>query len=334
MFPGRQTSPMIKNSLIVVLSLAAIGAAVFAWKQQAELAGLRAAAMSTTERADFQKRVWDSEKRARLLETQLAAIRSSAAEGGGLAASTGAIAAGNPQNRVIGDVVNGWLSAMNDPEAQRLMAQQQRGQISSRYAGLFRALGLPPDKLAQFKELLLEKQSVRNDVLLAATQQGVNPMTNPAEFRQLETNAQAEIDAKIKATLGADGFSQFETYQATQGQRGVVNQLQDSLSYTATPLTSAQSQQVADILGRTGPPRTGDAGGGNNASNSTVTDATIAAAQGVLAPPQVQALQEIQQQQQAGRELQRLMRQQQGGASGAINGGGFPPPARTGAAGG
>ena len=325
---------MIKNSLIVLLALVAVGMAIFAWKQQGELVELRAAAMSSTERAELQKRVWDSEKHARQLETQLAAIRSSAADGGGLVASADAAPAGGAQNRVLGDVVNSWLSVMNDPEAQRLMAQQQRGQISSRYAGLFRSLGLPPDKLAQFKDLLLEKQSVRNDVLLAATQQGINPMTNPAEFRQLETNAQAEIDAKIKTTLGPDGFSQFETYQATQGQRGVVNQLQDSLSYTATPLSGAQSQQLVDILGRTGPLRTSDVGGGNAANNSTVTDATIAAAQGVLAPPQVQALQEIQQQQQAGRELQRLMRQGQGGLQGAINGGGLMPPPRSGGSGG
>jgi len=106
------------------------------------------------------------------------------------------------------------------------------------------------------------------------------------------------------------------------------------LSYTATPLSGAQSQQLVDILGRTGPLRTSDVGGGNAANNSTVTDATIAAAQGVLAPPQVQALQEIQQQQQAGRELQRLMRQGQGGLQGAINGGGLMPPPRSGGSGG
>lgn len=318
---------MIKNCLLVLCALVAVGASVLAWTHYQELVGLRAATLGTTERAELQKRVWDAEKRARLLETQLAAIRSSAAEGGGPAAAPDAAAGGGTQNRVIGDVVNTWLSAMNDPEAQRLMAQQQRGQIGSRYAGLFRSLALPPDRLAQFKELLLEKQTARNDVLLAATQQGINPLTNPAEFRQLETNLQAEIDDKIKATLGPEAFAQFQTYQQTQGQRSVVNQLQESLSYTATPLSAEQSAQMVEILGRTGPPRAGSGASANapaSPNNSTVTDATIAAAQGVLAPPQVSALQEIQQQQQAGAELQRLMRQGNGpgGPPGALNGGG------------
>ncbi len=323
---------MIKNGLILLLTLVAIGATVFAWRQQQELAVLRAAAMDTTERADFQKRMWDSEKRARLLQTQLDAIRSHAAESGDLAVTVpaGAAPAGNPQNRMISDAVNGWLNVMNDPEAQRLMAQQQRAQISSRYAGLFRALGLPPDKLAQFKELLLEKQTVRNDVLLAATQQGINPMANPQEFRRLENSMQDEIDAKIKTTLGPDGFSDFQTYQQTQGRRGVVDQLQQSLSYTASPLSAAQSDQLVEILGRTGPAGTATAGSPNN---NTVTDATIAAAQGVLSPPQVQALQEIQQQQQAGAELQKMMRQGQGGGPmgglpGALNGAGGMLPGR------
>jgi hypothetical protein len=324
---------MIKNSLIVLLALVAIGVSVLAWRQYEELVGLRAAAMDTTERADFQKRVWDSEKRARLLQTQLDAIRSHAAESGELAltAPADAAPAGNAQNRMISDAVNGWLNVMNDPEAQRLMALQQRGQISSRYAGLFRALGLPADKLAQFKELLLEKQTVRNDVLLAATQQGINPLANPQEFRQLENSMQAEIDAKIKATLGPDGFAEFQSYQQTQGQRGVVNQLQESLTYTATPLSTTQSERMVEILGRTGPPRSGN--GGGNPNNSTVTDATIAAAQSVLAPPQVETLKEIQQQQQAGAELQKLMRQGQGGGPmgglpGALNGAGGMLPGR------
>jgi hypothetical protein len=207
------------------------------------------------------------------------------------------------------------------------MALQQRGQISSRYAGLFRALGLPADKLAQFKDLLLEKQTVRNDVLLAATQQGINPLANPQEFRQLEASMQAEIDTKIKTTLGPNGFTEFQTYQQTQAQRGVIDQLQASLSYTATPLSTTQSDQMVEILGRTGPAR------GGSPTNSAVTDATIAAAQGVLAPPQVQSLQEIQQQQQAGAELQRLMGRGQGagpmgGLPGALNGAGGLLPGR------
>lgn len=328
---------MVKNSLIVLLVLVALGVTTLAWKQYQELVGLRAAAMNATERADFQKSVWDAKKRVQQLEAQLAVYRSQAMEGGETAAPIEPAVAGSAQNRMISEAVSGWLAAMNDPEAQRLSALQQRAQISSRYAGLFRSLALPSDKLAQMKDLLLEKLTARNDVMMAAAQQGINPLTNPGELRRLESELQAEIDNKIKATLGADGFAQFQTYQQTQGQRGVVGQLQESLSYTSTPLSTAQSEQMVQILGSTGPARGGAANG--NANNGTVTDATIAAAQGVLSPPQVQALQEIQRQQQAGAELQRLLRQGQGGAvggglQGALNGGGLMLPRGRGPGGG
>jgi len=328
---------MVKNSLIVLFALVALGVATLAWKQYQELVGLRAAAMNANERADFQKSVWDAKKRVQQLEAQIAVYRSQALEGGEAAAPIETAVAGSAQNRMISEAVSGWLAAMNDPEAQRLSAVQQRAQISSRYAGLFRSLALPPDKLAQMKDLLLEKLTARNDVMLAAAQQGINPLTNPGELRRLEAELQAEIDNKIKATLGADGFVQFQAYQQTQGQRGVVSQLQESLSYTATPLSAEQSAQMVQILGSTGPARGGAASG--NSNNGTVTDATIAAAQGVLSPPQVQALQEIQQQQQAGAELQRLLRQGQGGAIGgglqrAIDGGGLMLPRGRGPGGG
>ena len=312
-----------KNYLLVFFALCAGVASILAWKQHQELNELRSAALNPAERADLQKRAWDAEKRAHQFEAQLAAIlQRQGADAGGplgpnLAAGSSETDAGNPnstQGRLVGDFVNNWLSAMNDPEYQKLMAQQQRAQISSRYADLFRKLGLPPDKLDQFKNLLLEKQTLRNDVLLAATQQGINPLTNPEEFKQLENTLQVEVDNKIKATLGGDSYAQFQTYQDTQGQRSVVKQLQDSLSYTPTPMSSAQSDQMMQILGQTGPKKTDD--GRNKGNNNTVTSETIAAAQTVLSPDQLKALKEIQEQQQAGAALNQIMRAHQGSAPG------------------
>jgi cell division septum initiation protein DivIVA len=95
----------------------------------------------------------------------------------------------------------------------------------------------------------------------------------------------------------------------------VVNQLQQSLSYTDSPLTSSQGDQVAQILANTGPQHSTSSANSDNTStepnktNSRITNATIAQAQGVLQPSQVQALQEIQAQQQAVAQLKKIMRQ-------------------------
>jgi hypothetical protein len=193
---------------------------------------------------------------------------------------------------------------------------------------------------------LLEKQTLRTDVLLAAVQQGINPLQNPKEFRQLEQTMQAEIDAKIKTTLGDTGYAAFQDYQATAGQRAVVNQLRQSLSYTATPLNDQQAGQMTQILAQTGPqrpatpvPATATTGATPAApaaatttpapapakTNARVTDLTVQQAQTILLPPQVQALKEIQAQQQAGVELERILRQNQSGNPLGLPGGSAPP---------
>jgi hypothetical protein len=299
-------------SCLLLVALLAVGASVIAWREYRELLPLRSAsAVNTAERAALQKTAWDAQRRAKQLADQLAALRAQIAAGGFVAtAPADGAAADTAQNRVIGNVVNTWLDMMNDPEAQQLMALQQKAQISSRYAPVLRALKLTPDQIAQFKALLLEKQTVRNDVLLSATQQGINPLQNPQELRDLEASAQAEIDAKIKTVLGDDAYAQFQNFQQTQGQRGIVNQLRDSLSYTATPLTKEQSDELVPILARTGPPR--DANPARVATNATVTDATVSQAQQILSPPQLDALKEIQQQQQAGAKLQQYMQPARG----------------------
>ncbi len=315
----------MKNLLIAILVLATASTSWLAWRQYEELVGLRAGAMSADERTDLQKRVWEAQKRADQAEARAAAAPATLADAGAPAAGgDDATAGGDQQSRVIGSMVNTWVGMMNDPEAQRLMALQQKAGISSRYADLFKKLQLAPDQLEQFKAELLEKQTSRQDALLAAAQQGINPMQNPQEFRKLEESIQSDIDKQIKTTIGDSAFADYQTFQATAGQRGVVNQLQQSLSYTEAPLTPAQSDQVTQILATTGTPKIGPDGAPvPSKNNSRVTDATVAQAQTVLVPRQVQALQEIQQQQQAGEQLQKIMRQNRNGGAPA---GAAPPP--------
>lgn len=324
-----------KNIAIIFLSLAVIGTAVLAWQQYQELIGLRAAALQGDERAALQKAAWDAQKKITQLERDLTSARNDATKTTSAVGESGKDA---NQSRAVNSMASGMASMMkmmDNPDVQRLMALQQKAQLNSRYAALFKSLHLSTDQLAQFKNLLVEKQMVNTDVMIAATQQGINPMENPQEFRQLMQSTQADIDSKIKSTLGDDDYAQFQNYQQTQGQRNVVNQLEQSLSYTDTPLTSSQSEQMLQILGQTsganapgaqiviaGPG--GGAGPVTGGPGSRITDATIASAQGVLSPPQVQALQEIQQQQLAQQQLARLMMQNRpnGGSPTASPGGG------------
>ena len=333
----------LKDYLLLVFALIALGLSTLAWKQYQELAALRAAALTNGERADWQKRIWAAQKRAQNLESQLAAAR----PGGSAAGTVAPSARGQTPGAASGNMMTGFASLMNRPEAVRLMAMREKAMLNARYAALFKKLALTPEKLAQFQSLLADQLSVPMDVLTAASQQGIDPMQNPQEFRQLVQNAQTEIEDKIKAALDPASYAQYQNYIQTEPQRTVVNQLQQSLSYTDTPLTTAQADQLMQILAATSPvdgggaPGTGGAvvasvnrtGSGNSMvvavgtpppdgggfGGSLVTDEAVTQAQSVLSTAQVQALQEIQQQQLAAAQLRQQMMQTSGT-------GGAPPP--------
>ncbi|HTT56810.1 MAG TPA: hypothetical protein VMF63_06860 [Opitutaceae bacterium] len=319
----------VKNYLLLLLGVLVAGLALLAWRQSQELIALRGTVLTNGERADWQGRVWAAQKRAQHLETELAAARTAKPE---TAAVTAGPEAGPPSRAAMGRMMSGFASLMDRPEAARLMALQQKAQIDSRYAALFKKLSLPPDKLAQLKGLLGDWLSAPIDVLTAGAQQGINPMQDPQAFRQLVQSTQAEIDDKIKSLLDPASYATYQNYVQTEPQRTVVNQLQQSLSYTDTPLTPAQADQLVQILAQTSPSR-GPVGGGAAVSyvartgsggqvaavavgpppadggplmaagGSLVTDAAVTQAQAVLSTPQLQALQQIQQQQQAAAQL-------------------------------
>jgi outer membrane lipoprotein SlyB len=352
--------PLIVKSpqsyFIVVLALTTLGGAGIAWNQHRELIELRAAAMIPDERAEWQKRAWDLESRNRQLQDELAALQARAdGDGAGVAAGPeagpaepgrgrGGLRGGrgpnNPQQQL-----NAMRELANKPEVQALVRVQQKAAIDARYAALFRNLNLPPDQLDRLKNLLAERQTTNQDVLAAAREQGLNPRSDPEGFRKLIADAQNEINNGIKSIVGDSGFTQLQTYEQTLPQRNVVNELQQRLSYSDTPLTAAQADQLVQILASNTPQRAagnnsgqpppgpggfgrpgaelggmlaGALGGGafnaiaeagGRVATAPVTAGAISQAQTILAPQQAAALKEIQQQQQSQQQLQQILRE-------------------------
>jgi hypothetical protein len=184
---------------------------------------------------------------------------------------------------------------MKDPEFANAMRLRQRADLDRRYAGLFKELNLPADKLDALKDLMIERQTAAMDVFATAQSQGLNPRENREELRQLVQSTQSEVDASIKATLGDAAYARYENYNTTQPQRATVNRISESLSYSSTPLNSSQSQQLVTIM----------------AQNNTreITDQVISQAQGVLTSGQVAALKQYQAEQQARDLVNRKMRE-------------------------
>lgn len=263
--------------VIVLLAATTVGGGILAWRQYGELVELRAAAMKRDERADLQKRVWDLEKRNRELQGHVAAGRS-ATEGKLSADGAGSPPAGRREGEFPGgpgdprgrgmQQMNAVRELMNKPEVQAMVSLQQRAEIDRRYAPLFKSLNLPVEQIEKLKTLLAERTTTMQDVMAASAEQGINPRENPEAFRKLIANAQNEINNSIRATIGDNSFAQLSGYEQTMPQRQVVNELQQRLSYTNTPLTPAQADQLVGILAANAPQKPNNPASGQPTNQS------------------------------------------------------------------
>ena len=251
-----------QTALLVLLAGTTVGGALLAWKQYGELVELRAIALNREERADLQKRIWELEKLNRELQEKPAAMPREAGTGAGTAeedtpGEPGRGGRGGPGGRM--EIMQKQAVAMRElmsrPEVQALLNQQQRAAIEGRYAALFRNLNLSPEQAAKLTALLADRGTTMQDLFAAAREQGIDPRTNPEAYRKLVADAQGQINESIKGVIGDQGFAQLANYEQTMPQRNLVNDLQQRLSYTSTPLTPAQAEQLVQILASHAPQR-------------------------------------------------------------------------------
>jgi len=340
--------------LLAVLALVLGGLSYYEWAAAGSAAGALSAA--TKDRDALRRRVADLEKREQTLQDEAAELREQA--------QTARTAAASPRQMSFRTGGPGGMSgpmlALESPEMRRLMAVEQKGRLDARYAALFKSLGLPPQQLEKFKQLLVDKQSAAMDVMAAARSQGLMGPDSRGQVQSLVQDANREVDDSIKSLLGDSAYQQFQQFDRTQPQRAIVDQLASRLSYTSSPLTAQQSEQLVQVLADTAPAPAsgpsgdnlafgagvrvatfvGGAGGGPpgaailnvvaSGSTPSITPDAVARAQTVLDSTQLEALQQIQAEQQAQQQMGQLMRQSmesQGGAprAAAPTGGAAPP---------
>jgi chorismate mutase len=257
-----------KTYVILLLAATTVGGAILAWRQHGELSELRSAAMNRGERSDLQRRLWDLEKLNRDLQAQLSRrgpgdsdeSGTGNADGdrpprdrGGRGGERGPDPRARAENAL--QQANAIRDLMNKPEVQAMINLQQRAAIEGRYATLFKNLNLSPEQTEKLKSLLAERSTTMQDVMAASREQGINPRENPDVFRKLVADAQDVVNNGIKSVIGEQGFQQLTTYEQTLPQRNLVNELQQRLSYTSTPLTAAQAEQMVQILAANPPQR-------------------------------------------------------------------------------
>jgi hypothetical protein len=323
-----------KNLTLAVLAASVLALGAVAYLQYEELVGLRAR-FADGDATALKRDLANANKTIKSLQDRLSAMRGGRREGEGAGEEGGPQADGNRGGQGWRGGRFGAFNALSqNPQFQKLLSIQAKGRIDQTYGALFKALNLSPEQLAQFQGLLAEKQQALMDVMAAAREQGINPREDPEGFKALVNQAVSQTDQQIQQALGDAGYQQYQQYQQTLPERNTVNSVAQALSYTQTPLTDDQENQLISLLQQNQPQRAGNgtetnsAGGPpggpglmaliNGGGNARITDDAVAQASGILSAPQVAALQQVQAQQQAQQQIQQMMREaNQGRSNGA-----------------
>lgn len=302
--------PRFKNYLIILLAFATAATGTIAWRQTQRLHAVVQSNLLEASARPARKPVVASPVDRSIPEKIVAK------PAGDPTATSDDTAAASPARPQRNNRPN-FIALMANPEFAKAWNIERRAQLDSRYASLFKNLNLSPSQLDGLKNLLVERESAAMDVTATAREQGLDPRTDRDAINKLIASAQSDIDQSIKAALGDTSYQQYQSYQTTQPQRAVVAQLEQRLSYSATPLTGAQSDFLVQALGgqqaasSTNAPDQGGRGGGfggRGANGTPISDAVIKQAQNVLTPDQVTALKDIQAQQQAQQKISQMFR--------------------------
>lgn len=310
--------------LIVLLSLTTLGCALFAYREHSrQAASAQTIAALEKERETLRQRIQSMEK---TIHPQLSQLPSGPIPDFMSKGPHPLPQPGNLSNRQMADLrseaglgADRTTSVLENPEVKKLVAIQQRAALDARFAALFRELKLSAANLEKFKQLLVDKQTAILDVRTAAQTQGLAGKDAGEMIREMLTKAQTDADNAIRSALGDTGFRKYQTYEETLPERTTVNQLEQRLSYSSSPLTSEQIDKLVMILAESSPSRNVPAAAAASfaalraisnpsAFAAPIATAALARSESVLNGEQLAALRQLQQEQEAKAQLSQQFR--------------------------
>jgi RNA polymerase sigma factor (sigma-70 family) len=172
-------------------------------------------------------------------------------------------------------VAKGEAFLARHPELQHLHDEAVNARLNLEYGALFKQLGLTSAQIGQFMSLV--------------RREGQNPFYpanldgNSILIPFAQPMSAAESDAAVETLLGADGYTKYLQYVQNHPGRAIASKVAENLAFTDTPLTPAQSDQLAKIVAQN-----------SSAANGTFDwNAIVAGAAGELSPSQLSALTNI-----------------------------------------
>ncbi len=133
------------------------------------------------------------------------------------------------------------------PEFPKLWRNQYRREVERKFGEAIESLGLAEDAVPKLKELLVERETSAWDAEDAATHVGIKRGTQ--ELTDAIVDAQAEVDEKIAAYIGAEKYARLRELAGAQKYIKQANNLSSDIAASSTPLSSTQTRELAVVLG-------------------------------------------------------------------------------------
>jgi hypothetical protein len=162
-------------------------------------------------------------------------------------------------------VLRSTPGSSDPPEAHVRAMESLKAGLPAQYGAFYRALGLTPDQIAKFENLLVEHDGRKRDIRAVESGIKINPAT--AESREAITidgrrvqlrvdpaiaALRREEDARLRheliALLGATGYAQLQDFNHGAESRAFVSELVGNLVLMAAPLSLEQGQQLTRVL--------------------------------------------------------------------------------------
>jgi hypothetical protein len=160
---------------------------------------------------------------------------------------------------------------------------------------------------------MVERQLSTNDAMWVAQQHGIKLDADPAQWKAAMDKVRADVDEGIRTALGDERYRVYQDYNDNASSYILLDQIERRLSYTGAPLQESQSEPLLRLLVDTAPSTptafaqgplqgvTAAVSGSDPllaaAARGPISDETIARAQSILTPAQVETLRQIQSEQ-------------------------------------
>jgi hypothetical protein len=239
---------MPRVSIVWVILLAAIAALAgyWAWREHALAAAAALRVQTAEQRLDAaDRRVVEFGHRAAAAESARATAEAKLTTAG--SSPAGASAADSRKQVHLRDLVR------DHPELEAARMIILRRDALRNLGDRLARLNLPPDKLAQLENLLVERTLAASDAATAAHDAGL--VEGTAEYYKATANAQKDVETEIDALIGKDQERQLIGGASYKYQ---VDTLEASLAESGAALTPDQQYTLSNLMdgvNRAGAPR-------------------------------------------------------------------------------